>query len=223
MQIEPPLQDNRDYNYFVSICEQNNIDFRIVGGCSRDLILGRTPKDIDIAIKCRINFFIKILDNNNVKYNSYAIKYSSILIKFESCNIEVTSLRIDFDQSGRKTQIAFTTSWKKDSLRRDFTINAIYIDRFGKVYDFHNGIKHLTEQKIQFIGNVKEKTEMLPIKAKTGSAQAAQTGKCTIWEPPELECYYAVDTGQLLYPAHAAPPIGALRRSRTPRCGCAIR
>ena len=159
MQIKTPLKDNREYNYFVSICEQNNIDFRIVGGCSRDLILGRKPKDIDIAIKCRINSFIKILDKNNIKYKSFAIEYASILIKFKSCNIEVTSLRIDFDQSGRKTNIKYTSSWKKDSLRRDFTINAIYIDRFGEVYDFHKGIMHLKEQKIKFIGNVKEKIQ----------------------------------------------------------------
>ena len=157
MQIKPPLQDNKDYNYFTSICKQNNIDFRIVGGCSRDLILGKKPTDIDIAIKCRINSFIKILDKNNIKYNSFAIKYASILIKFKSCNIEVTSLRIDFEQTGRKTKIAYTSSWKKDSLRRDFTINAIYIDCYGQVYDFHNGIKHLKEQKIQFIGNAEEK------------------------------------------------------------------
>ena len=67
-------------------------------------------------------------------------------------NIEVTSLRIDFNQSGRKTKIKFTSSWYEDSLRRDFTINAIYIDSLGKVYDYHNGIKDLKEQRIQFIG-----------------------------------------------------------------------
>ena len=152
MNILPPFQNNIDYQVFSNLCSENSIEFRIVGGCSRDLILKRSLKDIDIAVNTNIEEFIKILDLKKIKYNSYAKNYGSIIVYFENKNIEVTSLRIDFNQSGRKTKIKFTSSWYEDSLRRDFTINAIYIDSLGKVYDYHNGIKDLKEQRIQFIG-----------------------------------------------------------------------
>ena len=126
------------FNFFLELCRNNSIEFRIVGGCSRDLILKRISKDIDVAVNINIEDFIKTLDFNKIKYNSHAKNYGSIIVYLENINIEVTSLRIDFNQSGRKTKIKFTSSWYEDSLRRDFAINAIYIDYFGKIYDFHN-------------------------------------------------------------------------------------
>ena len=159
MNILPPFHNNLDYQMFSDLCLENSIEFRIVGGCSRNLILKRNSKDIDIAVNINIEDFIKILDFKKIKYNPHAKNYGSIIVYLENRNIEVTSLRIDFNQSGRKTKIKFTSSWYEDSLRRDFTINAIYIDYFGKVYDFHNGIKDLKEQRIQFIGEPLEKIQ----------------------------------------------------------------
>ena len=48
-------------------------------------------------------------------------------------------------------------SIKKDSLRRDFTFNAFYMDSNQKVYDFYNGLEHLENSKIIFIGDFKKK------------------------------------------------------------------
>ena len=159
MNILPPFKNNPDFQMFLNLCLENSIEFRIVGGCSRDLILKRISKDIDVAVNINIEDFIKILDFNKIKYNAYAKNYGSLLLYLDNENIEVTSLRLDFNQSGRKTKIKFTSNWFEDSLRRDFTINAIYIDYFGKVYDFHNGIKDLKEQRIKFIGEPLEKIQ----------------------------------------------------------------
>ena len=159
MNILPPFQNSHDFQFFLELCRNNSIEFRIVGGCSRDLILKRISKDIDVAVNINIEDFIKTLDFNKIKYNSHAKNYGSIIVYLENINIEVTSLRIDFNQSGRKTKIKFTSSWYEDSLRRDFAINAIYIDYFGKIYDFHNGIKDLKEKRIKFIGEPIEKIQ----------------------------------------------------------------
>jgi len=159
MNILPPFQNSHDFQFFSGLCKENSIEFRIVGGCSRDLILKRNSKDIDAAVNINIEDFIKILDLKQIKYNSHAKNYGSIIVYLENRNIEVTSLRIDFNQSGRKTKIKFTSSWYEDSLRRDFTINAIYVDYLGKVYDFHNGIEDLKKQRIKFIGEPIEKIQ----------------------------------------------------------------
>ncbi len=62
-------------------------------------------------------------------------------------------MRKDINPDGRHTQIKFTNNWLEDSLRRDFTINAIYCDKFGKIFDPVNGIKDLKNKKIKFIGS----------------------------------------------------------------------
>ena len=60
MNILPPFQNNLAYQMFSDLCLENSIEFRIVGGCSRDLILKRNSKDIDIAVNINIEDFIKI-------------------------------------------------------------------------------------------------------------------------------------------------------------------
>ena len=80
MNILPPFQNNLAYQMFSDLCLENSIEFRIVGGCSRDLILKRNSKDIDIAVNINIEDFIKILDFKKIKYNPHAKNYGSIIV-----------------------------------------------------------------------------------------------------------------------------------------------
>ena len=126
---------------------------QFVGGCVRKAIEGKLTTDIDLATIYKPEEVRKILLKNNYKVLNLGIKYGSITTFSNKYRYEITSLRKDIKPDGRHTKIKFTNSWLQDSLRRDFTINAIYCDRFGKVFDPVNGISDLKNKKINFIGS----------------------------------------------------------------------
>ena len=129
------------------------IQTQFVGGCVRKAIEGETTGDIDLATNYKPEEVRRILLKNNYKVLDSAIKYGSITAISKNYKYEITSLRKDINPDGRHAQIKFTNNWLEDSLRRDFTINAIYCDKFGKIFDPVNGIKDLKNKKIKFIGS----------------------------------------------------------------------
>ena len=126
---------------------------QFVGGCVRKAIEGKLTKDIDLATIYKPEEVKKILLKNNYKVLDLAIKYGSITTFSKNYKYEITSLRKDIKPDGRHTKIQLTNNWLEDSLRRDFTINAIYCDKFGKIFDPVNGIKDLKNKKVNFIGS----------------------------------------------------------------------
>ncbi|MDR2902410.1 MAG: hypothetical protein LBU87_04805, partial [Lactobacillales bacterium] len=66
---------------------------------------------------------------------------------------EITTLRTDDTTDGRHAEISFTRSYRTDARRRDFTINALYMDKSGKIYDFTDGIRDLKNKRVRFIGS----------------------------------------------------------------------
>ena len=66
---------------------------------------------------------------------------------------EITSLRKDIQTDGRHAKVEFSKNWKEDASRRDFTINSIYSDKDGNLFDPYNGKKDLENGYINFIGN----------------------------------------------------------------------
>ena len=126
---------------------------QFVGGCVRKAIEGKLTKDIDLATIYKPEEVKKILLKNNYKVLDLAIKYGSITTFSKNYKYEITSLRKDIKPDGRHTKIQWTNNWLEDSLRRDFTINAIYCDKFGKIFDPLNGTRDLKNKKINFIGS----------------------------------------------------------------------
>ena len=126
---------------------------QFVGGCVRKAIEGKLTTDIDLATVYKPEKIIKILLKNNYKVLDSAIKYGSITTFSKNYKYEITSLRKDIKPDGRHTKIQLTNNWIEDSLRRDFTINAIYCDKFGKIFDPLSGINDLKNKKINFIGS----------------------------------------------------------------------
>ncbi|NKA16739.1 MAG: CCA tRNA nucleotidyltransferase [Alphaproteobacteria bacterium] len=122
-------------------------------GCVRKAIEGKLTTDIDLATVYKPEKIKKILLKNNYKVLDSAIKYGSITTFSKNYKYEITSLRKDIKPDGRHTKIQLTNNWIEDSLRRDFTINAIYCDKFGKIFDPLSGINDLKNKKINFIGS----------------------------------------------------------------------
>ena len=146
---------SKENKKIISILNPINLEThtQFVGGCVRKAIEGKLTTDIDLATVYKPEEVKKILLKNNYKVLDLAIKYGSITTFSKNYKYEITSLRKDIKSDGRRTKIQLTNNWLEDSLRRDFTINAIYCDKFGKIFDPVNGIQDLKNKKINFIGN----------------------------------------------------------------------
>ncbi len=143
----------------IRIFTKENIEICFVGGCIRDVLVGNQSHDIDFAINCVPEDTTKVLSKNNIKFQDYGKKYGSIQAKINNKKFEITSLREDVDQKGRDTDVKFTNDWYRDALRRDFTMNAIYLSPTGTIYDYFDGQTDIANQQIRFIGDVEQRIQ----------------------------------------------------------------
>ena len=139
------------------LAEKNKFNIWIVGGAIRDFFLKKNINDLDFVYDINPIELVDILKSNELEFISSYINFGVIIIKLNNKEYTLTSLREDFKQDGRYTEVRYVKSIKKDCLRRDLTFNALYMDSSQKVYDFNNGLEHLENSKIIFIGDFKKK------------------------------------------------------------------
>jgi len=148
---------NDDVFKIFDLAEKNKFNIWIVGGAIRDFFLKKKLNDLDFVYDINPIELVDILKTNELDFTSSYINFGVIIIKLNNKEYTLTSLRQDFKQDGRYTKVRYVKSINKDSLRRDLTFNALYMDSNQKVYDFNNGIEHLENSKIIFIGDFKKK------------------------------------------------------------------
>jgi tRNA nucleotidyltransferase/poly(A) polymerase len=155
----------------------NNVNTLYTGGFVRDIILAKplcvsqisknvfrikdislissfyqNSQDIDLATTFNPGIVAKIIDTTFP--NSKRIrKFATNTFVIDGRKIEITSTRIDQNCDGKNAQMKFGASFYKDSFRRDFTFNALYMRQDGLIFDFHQGIDHINKKEIHFIGN----------------------------------------------------------------------
>lgn len=144
--------------------QQNNASLYFVGGIVRDTILNKQHEnpshlDVDMCVNLPVENVETILKNNKIKYIPTGIKFGTITVLLNNIKIELTSTRKDIETFGRDATTIFTDCIYTDSLRRDFTFNALYVNGEFELYDFHCGVEHATDKKIKFIGNIKSRIE----------------------------------------------------------------
>jgi len=132
---------------------------RFVGGCVRDAILGRAVKDIDIATPEPPEKVISLLNKAGLKGVPTGIDHGTITVIVEGALHQVTTLRVDVETYGRRAKVNFTDSWTADAQRRDFTMNALFCDPDGTIYDPIGGLSDLKEGRVQFVGSALERIE----------------------------------------------------------------
>jgi poly(A) polymerase len=130
-----------------------------VGGCVRKFINNEIIDDIDIATILSPEELKEKLKDTEFKTVDTGLEHGSLTIICNSNKFEVTTLRKDIKTDGRHAEIEYTNDWEQDSTRRDFSINAIYMDQSGKLFDPQNGINDLKEKKIKFIGDPLKRIE----------------------------------------------------------------
>ena len=126
-------------------------NIRLVGGSVRDLILAKKVHDFDFACKFLPKKIEKILNENNIKSVPTGLKYGTITAVINHQNFQITTLRKDENQKGRYCEVNFVEDFYEDAKRRDFTINALYLDSLGEIHDYFNGIADLKNHNVRFI------------------------------------------------------------------------
>jgi poly(A) polymerase len=128
-------------------------DARYVGGCVRDTLLNRPIGDIDIATPLFPEEIMRRLAAANIKAVPTGITHGTITAVTDKRPFEITTLRRDVETFGRQARVAFSADWREDSARRDFTMNALYLNGEGDVFDYHDGVKDLRQGKVRFVGD----------------------------------------------------------------------
>tara|TARA_B100000029_G_scaffold347817_1_gene340145 strand:+ start:2154 stop:3443 length:1290 start_codon:yes stop_codon:yes gene_type:complete len=143
---------------FSHLNEAGKVDqLRFVGGCIRKSITGKSIDDIDLATILEPEEVKKRLKKKDIVVIDTGILHGTVTAIVNKRKFEITTLRKDISTDGRHAKVIFTSSWEEDSLRRDFTINAIYADIEGRIFDPQGGIIDLKKGIVKFIGVADER------------------------------------------------------------------
>ena len=156
-----PLQNIKEaqniFSHLNEIDGQNTV--RFVGGCVRKALCGEKIDDIDLATSLKPEEVKERLITKGIKVIDTGISHGTVTAVINKTRFEITTLRKDISTDGRHANVEFTLDWEEDSLRRDFTINAIYADMEGRVFDPQNGILDLQNGRIRFIGSPEKRIQ----------------------------------------------------------------
>lgn len=130
---------------------------RIVGGAVRDYLSKVPVHDVDFACTLSPDVVVQIFRDAGYVVIDDAIAYGTVRVIINSQAYEITTLRRDDIAFGRGACVSFTADWEMDAARRDFTINALYVDYCGNVYDYFDGLKDLRAKVVRFIGDAQER------------------------------------------------------------------
>ena len=132
-------------------------EVRYVGGCVRKIIKKQIVDDIDLATNLKPSEVCDALKKKEINFYETGIDHGTITAIIDKHKYEITSLRKDVSTDGRHAKVEFSTDWKEDAARRDFSINSIYSDKDGNLFDPFNGKKDLENGNINFIGNAENR------------------------------------------------------------------
>src|SRR5215469_6870020 len=126
---------------------------RFVGGSVRDALLGQRIGDIDIATSASPERVIELLEKARIKVVPTGLDHGTVTAIVPPRHFEITTLRRDVETYGRRARVAFDADWAADAARRDFTINAMFLDPDGTIHDPVGGLPDLRARRIRFVGD----------------------------------------------------------------------
>ena len=146
---------NRIFEALNSYTESSEV--RYVGGCIRKVIKKEIVDDIDLATNLKPSEVCDALKKKEINFYETGVEHGTITAIIDEYKYEITSLRKDVTTDGRHAKVEFSLDWKEDSARRDFSINSIYSDKEGNLFDPYNGKKDLESGNINFIGDAENR------------------------------------------------------------------
>ncbi len=156
--LEPqPWMTDADTVAVMDALEAAGAAARFVGGCVRDAVLGRTIRDIDIATDAVPDDIIETLRRRRIKVVPTGLSHGTVTAIVGGKPFEITTLRHDVETDGRHATVAFTDDWDADASRRDFTFNALSLERDGTLHDPFGGIADLYAGRVRFVGDPQQR------------------------------------------------------------------
>jgi poly(A) polymerase len=127
---------------------------RFVGGCVRNALWDEPVGDIDLATTLEPDAVVAALKAAKIRSVPTGIAHGTVTAVIDGTPYEITSLRRDVETDGRRAVVAFTTDWAEDAQRRDLTVNALYADAAGQVFDpTGQGLEDIKSRKFRFVGD----------------------------------------------------------------------
>ncbi len=126
---------------------------RAVGGCVRDALAGRDNADVDIAAPLPPDVIAERLRAAGLKVFETGLSHGTVTAVLDHAPVEVTALRRDVLTDGRHATVEWTTDWREDAARRDFTINAMSLAPDGALFDYFSGRADLAAGRVRFVGD----------------------------------------------------------------------
>ena len=158
-----PFYKNKELKFVFKTLQEgftnDEVVARFVGGCVRKYLTNDLIDDIDIATTLNTDEIKERFKNTNFKIVDTGVKHGTVTLVTDQFKLEITTLRKDVETDGRHAQVEYISDWHLDSERRDFTINAIYLDINGKIFDPQNGIVDLQNNNVKFIGDPQKRIE----------------------------------------------------------------
>ncbi|MCA0369641.1 MAG: CCA tRNA nucleotidyltransferase [Proteobacteria bacterium] len=156
MDMSPPWRTRPGVTRLLAAFPESR-DVRFVGGCVRDALLGQDTHDIDLATTLLPGEVMVLTGEAGLKPIPTGIEHGTVTVLCAGDRFEITTLRRDEETHGRHATVAFSKDWNEDAARRDFTINALYLDTEGRLYDPHGGRADLMAGLVRFIGDPAER------------------------------------------------------------------
>ncbi len=139
-----------------SALSKEGVTTRAVGGAVRNTLLGLPVTEIDLATTALPDHVMALARAAGLKAVPTGIEHGTVTVIADGMPFEVTTLRRDVETYGRHATVAFTEDWEEDARRRDFTLNALYADRDGTVFDPLGGYGDLVAGRVRFIGEAED-------------------------------------------------------------------
>lgn len=134
---------------------------RVVGGMVRDTLLGRPPAhtDIDLATELLPDEVVRQARSAGAATYPTGIEHGTVTVRLGDLVAEVTTLREDVETDGRRAKVRFGTDWRRDAERRDFTLNALYAEMSGELFDPLDSLADCIAGRVRFIGDATRRIE----------------------------------------------------------------
>ena len=139
--------------HLLAVLDHAGEEARVVGGAVRDAMFGQRPHEVDIATTAMPGAVIERVRAAGFKAVPTGIDHGTVTVIVDGMPFEVTTLRADVETFGRKAKVAFGRDWQIDAERRDFTMNALSVDRTGAVFDYVGGLADIDARRVRFIGD----------------------------------------------------------------------
>lgn len=153
------LEDDR-VQFMMATLEKGGFESLVVGGAARDGLRGETPKDIDLATRARPDDVQRLFGETQATLHPTGIDHGTWTVVMGDLPVEITTYRRDVATDGRRATIAFADTFDEDAQRRDFTINALGIDRHGAIKDpTGEGLSDLDKGLVRFVGNAQDRCD----------------------------------------------------------------